>query len=166
MKNYFKLILISLLINATAHPLNIQTDKMCSKPSQLYNKFDDLYKIYDSDLYKNFYDVLSLKKFPRNQIPMFFCISKLESNFNSKALNLNKNGTIDAGLFQINEIWKEKCHYKLYTTEDNIDCALIIYNEQGLDAWTTYKKYKNTCLNSINKYIETEKNKIESIANN
>jgi hypothetical protein len=93
---------------------------------------------------------------------MLFCITKLESNFDSKAVNKNRNGTVDAGLFQINEIWKEKCHYKLYSTEDNIDCALIVFKAQGLNAWTTYKKYKDICSYSIDKYKEIE---IESIAN-
>lgn len=35
-------------------------------------------------------------------------IAKVESNFNSKALNINKNGTKDYGLMQINSWWLNK----------------------------------------------------------
>lgn len=146
----FKIIIFILPTNSFS--LEINTNKFCSSDPNKNLKETDLYKIYATSLYRNFFEVMSLKNFPEEQIPMLFCIIKFESNFNTDAVNFNKNGTIDSGLFQINDVWKEQCHYRLYTTEDNIDCALLIYKKQGLNAWVTYKKYKNICENAYNKY--------------
>lgn len=142
------LIIIASSSNSIA--LEVKTNKFCSTDSLQKPIKNELYKIYETTLYQNFKDVLVLKNFPAKQIPMFFCISKLESNFNTNAVNLNDNGTIDSGLFQINEVWEEQCHYKMYTTEDNIDCAILIYKKQGFNAWTTYRKYRNFCENAYN----------------
>ncbi len=102
-------------------------------------------ELYLTDLYKSFYDVLKIKGFNEYDIPRLFCIAKLESSFNPKAKNLNTNGSIDAGLFQINSIWKKTCKSSLYSVESNIDCAKIVVEKQGLNAWVTYKKYGGIC---------------------
>lgn len=49
----------------------------------------------------------------------------------------NKNGTIDIGIFQINEIHSSKGN--LYGCTDNILVALQIYKASGWSAWTVYK---------------------------
>ena len=42
---------------------------------------------------------------------LLIAIAKVESNFNPKAINTNKNGTKDYGLMQINSYWIER--YKI-----------------------------------------------------
>ena len=80
---------------------------------------------------------------PQEDAKTLSCIMKEESNFNPKAINktLNKNGTKDYGLFQINEIWLESCKETpegLLEARRNIKCAAFIYHQQGLTAWSTY----------------------------
>ena len=110
---------------------------------------DTMKKLYFTDLYKSFYDVLKIKGFREYDIPRLFCIVKLESSFNQYAKNFNTNGTIDAGLFQINSVWKKKCKSSLYSVESNIDCAKIVVERQGLNAWVTYQKYGGICEKSL-----------------
>ncbi len=106
-------------------------------------------KLYQTNLYKSFYDVLKIKGFKERDIPRLFCIVKLESSFNQYAKNINTNGTIDAGIFQINSVWKKTCKSSLYNVESNIDCAKVVLERQGLNAWSTYKKYGNICEKSL-----------------
>lgn len=39
---------------------------------------------------------------------LLISIAKVESNFNPKAININRNGTKDYGIMQINSFWLEK----------------------------------------------------------
>ena len=144
------LLLYLILQNQSSYSLSISSNRMCSTEI----KFDNLYKIYNTNLYKIFRDVLILKNFPESSIPMLFCISKFESGFNGRAINLNANGSIDSGLFQINQIWNKECGYKINTLEDNINCAHIVLKKQGLTAWSSYKKYKYVCSEAINKMLD------------
>lgn len=107
--------------------------------------------MYQSELYKSFYDVLKIKGFDEYYIPRLFCIAKLESNLDPTATNTNRNKTFDVGLFQINSIWENVCHKKeyLYDTEKNIDCAKIIVSKNGLKPWVTYRKYGKICEDSL-----------------
>lgn len=105
--------------------------------------------LYNTGLYKSFESVLKIKGFNEFYIPRLFCIAKLESSFNSKAKNHNKNGTIDIGLFQINSIWRKHCPNTLYSIENNIDCAKIVLEKQGLKAWVTYNNYGHICEKSL-----------------
>ena len=148
MKIKILIIMLSFISNYS-YCLNIKSDKICSQDNSNEIKYIDMLKMYKTSLYKNFYDVLVLKKFPLEAIPILFCITKLESNFNTNAININKNGSVDLGLFQINQVWRKECHSNINRTEDNIDCARIILKKQGLNAWTTYRKYKYICLNAI-----------------
>lgn len=79
------------------------------------------------------------------------CIAYYESSLNPSAVNstLNKDGSADWGLFQINEkVWSSQCDVdKLLDPVYNIKCAKIVYDAQGLDAWVAYKKHKETCDN-------------------
>lgn len=105
--------------------------------------------LYETGLYQSFRNVLKVKGFKEYFIPRLFCIAKLESSFNSKARNFNTNGTIDIGLFQINSIWRKECPKTLYSIENNIDCAKIVLEKQGLSAWVTYNNYGHICEKSL-----------------
>ncbi len=72
-------------------------------------------------------------------------IAKSESGMREEAININNNGTIDMGIFQINSVhWKkEGCNPKsLLDAYKNTDCAYQIYQKSGWDAWVTYKLIK------------------------
>lgn len=82
---------------------------------------------------------------PHKDVKMLTCIAIKESNMNPKARNLNRNGTRDHGLFQINDINKKLCKTtskQLYNVHTNIKCAVKVYKIQNLKAWTTYKVCK------------------------
>jgi len=99
--------------------------------------------------------------FPEHLIPIALCIIKFESNFNTKAHNVNPNKTIDTGLFQVNSAWYNKCNTNqklLQNPIENIKCAKKIMDEQGLKAWMAYTSHKTIC--------DTFSNKIESLQNN
>ncbi len=147
MKKFIFFFLITLKFNANS--IVLKSNDFCHlRPHPDIVVIENL---YNTKLYKEFYSVLLLKKFPKNIIPMMFCIAKLESNFNKNALNVNKNGTKDKGFFQINEIWKDKCKYydRIHDLESNIDCALLVLKTQGLNAWTTYQKFGKACEQAI-----------------
>ena len=68
-------------------------------------------------------------------------IVKAESGMREDAMNINTNGTVDLGLFQINSIHYKKvgCSLKEVTTIDgNIKCAKQIYDASGWNAWSAY----------------------------
>lgn len=52
-------------------------------------------------------------------------IAKNESNFNQKARNENKNGSIDVGIMQINTFWKDKLGPQLWELLEQDACANI-----------------------------------------
>lgn len=55
-------------------------------------------------------------------------IRSIESNSRSNQLRLNKNNTVDIGMFQINSVhWQTTCkELKLYNDYDNAICAALI----------------------------------------
>ena len=65
-------------------------------------------------------------------------IAKAESNLNPKAHNVNRNGTVDRGLWQINNKYhpevSDECAY-------NVGCATKeaarIYKQRGCNEWAT-----------------------------
>ena len=70
-------------------------------------------------------------------------IARLESTFNPNAEHINKGGSIDLGLFQINSYWHPE------VTEDcaldpkcNIDSAMKIAKARGWKEWSSYNKIK------------------------
>jgi len=69
-------------------------------------------------------------------------IQKAEnSTGNCEAMNVNTNGSVDFGYFQINSIHLKK-GWKIADLVDcqrNIDKAFEIYQAQGFSPWTTYK---------------------------
>lgn len=56
--------------------------------------------------------------------------------------NVNNNGTIDVGIFQINSIHfkKEGCSLaEIVIAEKNVDCAYKIWKASGWSPWVAYK---------------------------
>ena len=82
---------------------------------------------------------------PQQDVDILICIAEQESRFKPQAININKNGTRDYGLFQINDVWLEECNttpQKLLQPHANASCAITVYRTQGLKAWATYKHCK------------------------
>ncbi len=81
------------------------------------------------------------------------CIAEFESSFRPNAVNskLNKDGSADYGLYQINaKYWFKACKLdkqKALIPIYNIRCAKLVYDKQGYNAWVAYKKHKKTCDN-------------------
>jgi hypothetical protein len=86
--------------------------------------------------------------FPRESVPKMVCTAKFESNFRLMATNLNRNGTRDSGIFQINDVWLNTCKLsreELMKPDANARCAFTVYKKQGLNAWVAYKKKRSYC---------------------
>jgi hypothetical protein len=92
------------------------------------------------------YSLLLASNMPQQDAQTMMCIIEKESNWNPKAINHhNKNKTKDYGLFQINTVNHKKCNMtpeELLHPRLNLKCALLVYKDQGLKAWSTYKKCK------------------------
>lgn len=146
----FSIILKFILINSLHNSIIIGLENEESKNISVMKV------LYKTEFYKVFYNYLKSKGINKYYIPRLFCIAKFESNFNQYAININKNNTIDIGLLQINSIWYNQCNFPLYTTENNVSCAKLIIEKQGLKAWVAYKKFKYICEKSIQEH-EMEK---------
>ena len=94
------------------------------------------------------YYILLYSGFNITEANTLLCIAKKESSLIIKAKNINKNGTTDKGLFQINTVWYKNptCNLdRLDNPIDNVRCARVVYKNQGYKAWYAYTKYKNEC---------------------
>ena len=69
---------------------------------------------------------------------IMIAIAKAESGMNHKAVNMNRNGSTDIGLFQINSIHGYD-ETDLLDPMKNIEAARKIYANQGFGAWVAYK---------------------------
>jgi hypothetical protein len=61
-------------------------------------------------------------------------------------IKINKNGTYDTGLYQINSIWGQQATalgYDLTRKEDNKAFALWLYKNKGTEAWFASKQCWN-----------------------
>lgn len=81
---------------------------------------------------------------PKQDANLMVCIAKHESNYRADAINTkrNRNHTVDRGLFQINDVNVTMCNVdkqELFDAVKNTQCAVKIYNKQGLEAWSTYR---------------------------
>ena len=86
--------------------------------------------------------------FPPHAIPKMVCTALYESSFRPGALNRNRNGSQDTGLFQINDVWLKECgvtRTQLLNPQVNSECALRVYQEHGMKAWYAYKKKRLVC---------------------
>ncbi len=95
------------------------------------------------------------------------CVAIHESALKPTAINgkLNRNGSVDYGLFQINDkVWGEKCDVdRLMDPKYNTECAKIVYDNQGLEAWYGYKKHKKKCDNYKAKAAVCPKTRVVNI---
>lgn len=94
--------------------------------------------------YQQLSRILTRVGFPKKSLKTMYCIAKWESNLNPKAINMNRNRTIDVGLFQINSAWFERCGtsaHSLYDVSENARCALTVLKESGFSAWVTFNKF-------------------------
>lgn len=87
-------------------------------------------------------------------IPKLVCTAKHESSFYAGAKGFNKNDrgvvtSTDYGLFQINDgYWLEDCgvtRKELLDPLNNTECAKLVYERQGINAWYGYKAHKAEC---------------------
>ena len=87
--------------------------------------------------------------FSASTIPAMVCAAKYESSFYTEALHKNHNGSIDYGLFQINDVlWAGKCGLTvsgLYDPAKNAHCAKKVYDSGGLHSWYGYTKHQREC---------------------
>lgn len=94
-------------------------------------------------------NVIASVGFPPPIVPIMTCIALHESSFRTTILNYNTNHTIDYGFLQVNTIWLKPCHATPESILDvytNAKCALLVYHQQGLTAWVTFRKFKQECL--------------------
>ncbi|XP_045464167.1 uncharacterized protein LOC123673626 [Harmonia axyridis] len=123
----------------------------------------------DAKIYKKCELAKELKykyDFDAKEIPVWVCIAKHESDFNTSAVN---KGSGDHGLFQISDLYwcdtkrqgracSADCKYfEDDDISDDIDCVKTIYGEHerisgnGFDAWVVYPLF---CKNKTASYLE------------
>ena len=84
--------------------------------------------------------------FPEYIVGTMVCVAKYESDFYTGAVNDNGGGNTDYGLFQINNYaWDAACPGDLLDPSYNSQCALKVYQQQGLDAWYGYQAHRGEC---------------------
>jgi len=69
-------------------------------------------------------------------------VAQAESGFREDAININDNGTIDVGIFQINSVHfkQEGCTLQDVVYQNkNVECAYKIFKASGWSAWTAWK---------------------------
>lgn len=96
-------------------------------------------------------DVVRTAGFPERMVGTMVCTAKYESNFYQLATHRNSNGSIDRGLFQINNIHIggtrgcPKTADGLFDPAANARCAKAVYDAQGIRAWYGYRKHAGEC---------------------
>src|SRR5262249_48311147 len=87
--------------------------------------------------------------FDEDSVPQMVCAAKWESSFFTKALHKNRNGSVDYGLFQINDrLWAGKCGFtvpELYVPANNTQCAKMIFDHGGWRNWYGSRNHKREC---------------------
>jgi len=89
--------------------------------------------------------------FDEDTVPKMICTAKYESSFHEEATNANTNGTTDYGVFQINSIHVGSTAGCPATADELLDattnaqCAMGVFNIQGMDAWVAYKSHRAEC---------------------
>lgn len=94
--------------------------------------------------------ILIAEAFPENP-EIMIAIAKAESGMNPQAVNYNRNGSIDTGLFQVNSVHGYD-GLSLFDPEKNIKAAREIYDKQGIQAWAAFNNgsYKKFLIDSTN----------------
>ena len=80
----------------------------------------------------------------KDQVPLIVAIVRAESGGRPDAMNSNKNGSRDWGLFQINDVnWQGQPAATRLDPAANTAKAFEVYKRQGLGAWVAYKNGKH-----------------------
>lgn len=80
--------------------------------------------------------------FRKKRLVLAVAVMSAESGRRPRARNVNVNGTIDRGLFQINDYWHPKLTDKqAYRVRPNIEYAFTL-SKRGTD-WTPWTTYRN-----------------------
>jgi hypothetical protein len=88
--------------------------------------------------------------FDESTVPPMVCAAKYESSYFTEALHRNRNGSVDYGLFQVNDrLWMKPCGASnvraLYDPDTNAACAKLIFENGGLRNWYGYLNHKREC---------------------
>jgi hypothetical protein len=67
-------------------------------------------------------------------------IAKCESGFNPESIGVNKNGTVDRGVFQLNTVHHHITSSCAFDARCNIDTAYELFKKQGWRPWVCAKK--------------------------
>jgi hypothetical protein len=97
-------------------------------------------------------ELLQQVGFPASVIPKMVCTARYESSLDPGNVSpKNSNGSTDYGLFQINSVHLGGTPGCPSSADDLLDatinaqCALGVYDLQGLDAWVAYRSHKAEC---------------------
>merc|ERR1712066_164691 len=99
-------------------------------------------------------ELVNKQGFARATVGNWVCLANYESSYNTGATNDNTNGSRDYGIFQINDnYWCDanvgygadcgiSCSSLLDSTiSDDCDCAKIIWQMHGFNAWYGWKNH-------------------------
>lgn len=84
-----------------------------------------------------------VKYWPANQVNNADRIVLAESGGNAWAIDYDRDGTVDRGLFQVNSIHASLVHgdlQSLFNPDVNVQTAAKVWAKSGWCAWTTAKK--------------------------
>lgn len=103
------------------------------------SRSEEVYEFYDRYTNSREYTHLTISACILQAVPIniAFAIAYTESRFNPSALNVNTNGTVDIGLFQLNSD-SFKSYTKDYLFEEKNNIKLGVYTLAS-----RFKKYKN-----------------------
>merc|ERR1712110_427015 len=74
--------------------------------------------------------------FDKNTLGDWLCLTKYESSWNTGAKGgPNYDGSYDYGIFQINDYYISCSNLINSNISDDSNCATLIYNRHGFDAW-------------------------------
>ena len=128
---WFKVVQIQLHKPFEIHDREIQTKEIIKVIGEIPNPVD-----LETDTEKYIYEVFGIEDYK-----IAIAIAKSESGLREGAFNINSNGTIDVGIFQINSVHfnKEFCTLKdVSTIKGNIDCAYELYKASGWNPWVVF----------------------------
>jgi len=69
-------------------------------------------------------------------------IAKCESGLRPEALGVNRNGSVDRGVLQINSVHKDLSNKDAFDFEKNIRYGWKLQSSQGFRPWVCYQKVK------------------------
>uniref|UniRef100_A0A3P8WGJ8 lysozyme n=1 Tax=Cynoglossus semilaevis TaxID=244447 RepID=A0A3P8WGJ8_CYNSE len=86
-------------------------------------------------------------------LPNWVCLTNWESHFNTNAINHNRDGSTDYGIFQINSRWwcddrttttSNACNVACETLRSSVSASIrcakrVVQDPQGLSAWVAWR---------------------------